>query len=254
MKFVFDIDGTICFDGKTIDETICEVFNELLKAKHEIVFASARPIRDLLPVLPEQFRQMSMVGGNGAFTFERGKIQVEYFKIDILQQLFACIRSNQLTYLADSDWDYAFTGDTEHPVYINIDKTSAKNRDIAELQQICKLILFHPTQEVLQEVLKLPVSVVAYKNEHAIDISPLGVNKEKGLHKLKIDEFIAFGNDSNDQCLFEHAIHSVCVGNHEVQRFATETIDRAEIPATIRKIIKNLEERNDENTNEIKAR
>ncbi|MGE7113535.1 HAD-IIB family hydrolase [Lysinibacillus sp. NPDC047702] len=254
MKFVFDIDGTICFDGKTIDETICEVFDELLKAKHEIVFASARPIRDLLPVLPEQFRLMSMVGGNGAFTFERGKIQVEYFKSDILQHLITTIHSNQLSYLADSDWDYAFTGDPEHPVYINIDKTRAKNLDIAELQQICKLILFHPTQEVLQEVLKLPVSVVTYKNEHAIDISPFGVNKVKGLHKLKIDQFIAFGNDSNDQCLFEHAIHSVCVGNHEVQRFATETIDRAYIPATIRKIIKNLEECNDENTNEIKTR
>lgn len=242
MKFVFDIDGTICFDGKTIDVSICEVFDELLEAKHEIVFASARPIRDLLPVLPKQFRQLPMVGGNGAFTLEQGKIHVEYFKRDILQQLFACIRSNQLTYLADSDWDYAFTGDTNHPVYTNIDKTKAKNRDIAELHKICKLILFHPTEEVLQEVLKLPLSVVAYKNEHAIDISPLDVNKVKGLHKLKIDQFIAFGNDSNDQCLFEHAIHSVCIGNHDVQRFATETISRADIPATIRKIIKKLEE------------
>jgi len=68
------------------------------------------------------------------------------------------------------------------------------------------------------------------------------VNKVKGLHKLKIDEFIAFGNDSNDQCLFEHAIHSVCIGNHDVQDYATETINRAEIPATIRKIMKKLEE------------
>ena len=238
----------------TIDVSICEALDELLKANHEIVFASARPIRDLLPVLPERFRHGSMVGGNGAFTFEHGKIRVEYFKDDILRQLLACIQSNQLTYLADSDWDYAFTGDTEHPIYTNIDKTRAKNREIADLQQICKLILFHPTQEVLQEVLKLPVSIINYKNENAIDISPLGVNKVKGLRKLKIDRFIAFGNDSNDQCLFENAIHSVCIGNHDVQRYATETISKADIPVTIRKIIENLEEMNDENTNEIKTR
>lgn len=241
MKFVFDIDGTICFDGTTIDALICQAFDELLKANHEIVFASARPIRDILSILPERFRSAPMVGGNGAFIFDHGKIHVEYFENGLLKQLLSSVQAHQLTYLADSDWDYAYTSDPKHQIYKNIDKTSAKNREIAELQQVCKLVLFHPTQEVLQEVSKLPVSVVHYKNEHAIDISPLGVDKVKGLRKLKIEEFIAFGNDSNDQCLFEHALHSVCIGNHEVKRFATEVISKAEVPATIRRLLKSLE-------------
>lgn len=254
MKFVFDIDGTICFDGTTIDKSICQSFEELLDANHDIIFASARPIRDLLPVIPEQFRHGVMVGGNGAYIFEQGKVKVEYFQYEILKKLLTITQSNQLTYLADSDWDYAFTGDIEHPIYRNIEKTMAKNREIAELQQICKLVLFHPTQEVLQEISTLPISVINYKNENAIDITPLGVDKVKGLHKLKIDQFIAFGNDSNDQCLFENAIHSVCIGDHDVKRYATETISKADIPATIRKIIENLEEKPDENTDEIKTR
>lgn len=253
MKFVFDIDGTVCFDGTTIDESICEAFNDLYEANHEVVFASARPIRDLLSVLPEQYRQGAMVGGNGTFIFDRGNIIVEYFDNNILDQLLVCIKSNQLTYLADSEWDYAYTGNIEHPIYKNIDKTTAMNKEISELKQICKLVLFYPTHEVLQEISKLPVTVVHYKNEDAIDISPLGVNKVKGLRKLKIDQFIAFGNDSNDQCLFENAIHSVCIGDNDVKHFATESINKADIPATIRRIIKNLEEPTHENTFEIKT-
>lgn len=243
MKFVFDIDGTVCFDGRTIDESICLAFEEIVRANHEIIFASARPIRDLIRVLPEPFRHGSMVGGNGTFIFEQRNIQVEYFKDDLLKQLLACIEANQLTYLADGEWDYAYTGDTDHPIYRNIDKTSAKNRKITELQTICKLVLFHPTEQVLQELSQLPVTIVHYKNEHAIDISPLGVNKVRGLRKLNIDQFIAFGNDSNDQCLFENAIHSVCIGDNDVKRYATETINREEIPDTIRRIIESLDAR-----------
>ncbi|HWL25939.1 MAG TPA: HAD family hydrolase [Ureibacillus sp.] len=253
MKFIFDIDGTVCFDGRTIDESICRAFDEITSANHEIIFASARPIRDLIPVLPEPFRNGSMVGGNGTFVFDQGKIKVEFLQGDVLKQLLDCIETNQLTYLADSEWDYAYTGDTDHPIYRNIDKTSAKNREINDLQTICKLVLFNPTEQVLQELSQLPVSIVHYKNENAIDISPLGVNKVSGLRKLNIDQFIAFGNDSNDQCLFEHALHSVCIGNNDVKRYATETINRENIPDTIRRILERLEEQKYEKPDKVKT-
>ncbi|EGQ1321415.1 hypothetical protein DA471_03030 [Staphylococcus aureus] len=55
MKFVFDIDGTLCFDGRLIDQTIIDTLLQLQHAGHELIFASARPIRDLLPVLPSVF-------------------------------------------------------------------------------------------------------------------------------------------------------------------------------------------------------
>ena len=53
MNFVFDIDGTLCFNGKTIDQAIVDALNKLLEHGHTITFASARPIRDLVPVLPK---------------------------------------------------------------------------------------------------------------------------------------------------------------------------------------------------------
>lgn len=62
MKFVFDIDGTLCFNGKSIDPSIVDALLQLQNSGHELIFASARPIRDLLPVLPEVFHQHTLIG------------------------------------------------------------------------------------------------------------------------------------------------------------------------------------------------
>ncbi|MGM9923083.1 MAG: HAD-IIB family hydrolase [Bacillus sp. (in: firmicutes)] len=242
MQIIFDIDGTICFDGKTIDLSIIEALHELVSAEHEVIFASARPIRDIFLVLPKQFQQGRLVGGNGAFTYSNGEIKVDYFDEALLVKLISLIQTHELTYLADSDWDYSYTGNREHPIFKNINIAQANNRPLKELQKMCKLVFFQPKQEVINELLTLPVSVTNYKGENAIDISPLGINKLKGLQNLNINQFIAFGNDSNDQCLFENAAYSVCVGDHDVQQYATKTITKENVATTIRKLIKELEE------------
>jgi len=238
MNFVFDLDGTLCFDGKSIDMKIMEALQELRKAGHQVIFASARPIRDLVPVIPKSFHEGLMVGGNGAFTYEHGKIQVTHFEQKLLDQFISLIDQHQLKYLADGQWDYAYTGDIAHPIYLNIDKTSSVNISLEQLRPVCKLVLFQPNEEVLKFLETLPVTVTNYKTEHAIDISPLGINKVRGLHRLNIHQFIAFGNDSNDQCLFENAVHSVCVGNNDVKRYAKENIERADVAEKIRALMR----------------
>lgn len=229
MNFVFDIDGTLCFDGKTIDHTIIDALTTLREEGHHVIFASARPIRDLLPLLPATFRMYPLVGGNGCFTSQNGFITTTTFSADVLNALQNIIDTHQLTYLADDKWDYAYTGDVAHLIYKNIDKRSAKNVAISQLQHVCKLVLFQPSQQVLAALAPLPVSMTTYKNEQAIDISPLGINKVAGLKLLNIDNFIAFGNDSNDQCLFEHATYSVCVGDNDVQHYASVKIKKEEV-------------------------
>ena len=242
MKFVFDIDGTICFDGKTIEPAIIEALEQLVAAKHEVIFASARPIRDLVPVLPSTFRKNLLVGGNGCFISKDGHIEAHYFERDLLEQLVSIIETYQLTFLADGEWDYCFTGETTHPIYKNIDQTSAKHCELYDLHKVCKLVLFQPTEHVITALSMLPVNVTFYKNEHAIDISPFGIDKVKGLQRLQVHDFIAFGNDNNDQCLFEHAIYSVCVGTNDVRQFATKQISREEVSQTIVNTLNNLEE------------
>ncbi|MDU7269678.1 MAG: HAD hydrolase family protein, partial [Staphylococcus lugdunensis] len=46
MNFVFDIDGTLCFDGQHIDNRIISRLKQLQSYGHQVIFASARPIRD----------------------------------------------------------------------------------------------------------------------------------------------------------------------------------------------------------------
>jgi HAD superfamily hydrolase (TIGR01484 family) len=237
MNFVFDLDGTLCFNGKSIDTEIIEALHELKLAGHQVIVASARPIRDLVPVLPESFHEGLLVGGNGTFTYEHGKIQVKYFEQELLEKFISLIELYQLKYLADGQWDYAYTGDIAHPIYLNIDKTSSANISLELLRPVCKLVLFQPNEEVLELLETFPVTITHYKNEHAIDISPLGINKVRGLNMLNIHQFIAFGNDSNDQCLFENAVHSVCVGNNDVKRYAKENIERADVAEKIRTLM-----------------
>ncbi|MEH7456763.1 HAD-IIB family hydrolase [Bacillus sp. JJ1127] len=237
MNFVFDLDGTLCFDGKSIDTEIIEALQELKLEGHQVIFASARPIRDLVPVIPKSFHEGLLVGGNGTFTYDHGQIQVTHFEQQLLDKLIAVIHQHQLKYLADGQWDYAFTGDIAHPIYRNIDKTNSTNRPLEQLLPVCKLVLFQPNEEVLEVLEAFPVTVTHYKTEHAIDISPLGINKVRGLHMLNIQQFIAFGNDSNDKCLFEHAVHSVCVGNNNVKRYAKENIERADVAGKIRALM-----------------
>ena len=233
MHFVFDIDGTLCFDGKTIDTSIVTALYTLVHDGHDITFASARPIRDLVPVLPESFRNGRLVGGNGCFTQQDGIITANIFTPALLTELQNIIRKHNLTYLADGEWDYAYTGNIEHPIYKNIDQTSAKNVPLSSLQKVCKLVLFSPNEDVLATLNTLPVNITTYKTENAIDISPLGINKVHGLHQLGIYDFIAFGNDSNDQCLFEHALFSVCVGEHDVKQYASKVITRDNVGEVI---------------------
>lgn len=234
MNFIFDLDGTICFKGQPISPEIINALWQLHSADHNIIIASARPIRDIYPVIPEWMRQLNMIGGNGAFIQKEHIIQVTAF--DCFSQLANIIELHQLAYLADSDWDYAYTGNVEHPIYQNIDTDRlAKAHDsYATLPSIVKLVLFTNDEQIIQQVEQLPVEIHLHNNETLIDISPKNINKYSGLQKLGISEYIAFGNDANDIPMFKHAKESICVGNHpEASQLAQQQINPDQITELI---------------------
>jgi HAD superfamily hydrolase (TIGR01484 family) len=239
MIFVFDLDGTICFKGEPLSQEICDALNVCGQQGHEIVFASARPIRDLLPVLPEEFRHYRMVGGNGAFTYAEQEIKTRTFAIETVGQIKQIIESNKLTYLIDSDWDYSYTGDPRHPIFRNIDpEKRAVNQPLAQLLRITKIVLFTRDHGIKQQLEKLSVQVYEHGDEELMDISPVGIHKVEGLRQLGIlpGEFIAFGNDQNDLELFQNAKYSVCVGQHPIKEFASTSIRIEDVTFKIKEI------------------
>lgn len=62
MKFVFDLDGTLSFDGVTIDDEIKQVLLRAEEFGHEVAFASARSYRDCLDLLGDPLSQQLVIG------------------------------------------------------------------------------------------------------------------------------------------------------------------------------------------------
>ncbi|MBK3495693.1 HAD family phosphatase [Viridibacillus sp. YIM B01967] len=231
MYFVFDLDGTICFKGQPVTEPILQSLEQLTASGHEVVFASARPIRDLLPVLDKRFHGYKMVGGNGSLICQNGNIkQVAEFSFMILVQLKAILEKYRATYLIDGDWDYAYTGPADHPILNNLNPHNlAEKKPLERLNSIVKvLILTSYNMDALYEELKpLDIIIHLHKDEGVLDISPTGIHKWSALKQLCIPQgsYIAFGNDTNDISMFKHAHHAVMIGHHDMLApYSDETI------------------------------
>lgn len=231
MKFVFDLDGTICFHGKPVSENLLTSIEGLKAKGHEVIFASARPIRDLLPILHERFHHYPMVGGNGSMVAANGKIiSTISFSEETLAATGRLLEAFNITYLIDSEWDYAYTGPTDHPILNNLDPLKrAKNVELHKLSSIIKILILtsDDRKEVLKRLSKMKVVVHIHGDEGIFDISPEGIDKWSGLQQLGVKEreYIAFGNDSNDRTMFQHAGHTVMIGdNQQLKPFASEQL------------------------------
>ncbi|MEK5395843.1 HAD family hydrolase [Paenibacillus sp. FSL K6-2859] len=243
MKFIFDLDGTIYFSGKPLSERIVQALDELIEKGHEVIFASARPIRDLLPVLPAHMHHYPMVGGNGAFIAKGGEvISTIHFDAQTSDRILELIEEFEATYLIDSHWDYAYSGSDDHPIRRNVDPEQlANNVSPSELDEIVKVVFLSSLngEQLLDQLHRLPVVIYKHGQEDIIDISPKGVNKWTGLQRSGIEpqQFIAFGNDANDIEMFRQSAYSVCVGDHAaLSELATEKVSNEE-EEIVRKIM-----------------
>lgn len=231
MIFVFDLDGTICFKGKPVSELILTKLDQLKEQGHEIIFASARPVRDMLPVLHSRFHQDTLIGANGALIFKKGEaLHAGGFQPELRHGLQQLLVEHQATYLIDSDWDYAYTGPQNHPILNNLDPHKlARHRELQQLKNIAKILILsaNDSEAFKQKLAEHDLVIHTYADENLIDISPSGINKWYALQKLGVikREYIAFGNDTNDIVMFQNAKYATMVGHHDqLASYASTTI------------------------------
>ncbi|CAD5901160.1 HAD-IIB family hydrolase [Carnobacterium maltaromaticum] len=231
MKFVFDLDGTICFNGGPVSPRMMNYLKEL-SVDHEIIFASARPIRDLLPVIDPYFYGHTLIGGNGALISQQTKIsKIASFSQSDTQTLLYLIEKYQATYLIDSEWNYAYTGTDNHPIKLGLDPLKqAQLVYVNELTSIVKVLILTATDLAAfeKELLLLNVVYHFHGDENVIDISPQAISKWSALEKIgiKTGEFIAFGNDQNDISMFKEAKIGIQVGTYKnLTPYASETLN-----------------------------
>lgn len=229
MNFVFDLDGTICFKGQPITERILQALEKITEGGHEVIFASARPIRDMLPVIHPRFHSSIMIGGNGSMIYRSGDlIFSQPFQESVAGGLKELLDKYEATFLIDGDWDYCYTGPANHPILGNLDQANLANAvSIDMLPSILKVLVLtaNDFDDLAAELSQLNVTLHTHRNEKVIDISPENIDKWRALKMLGFQDYIVFGNDANDISLFENASHAVMIGHHDqLSVFADDTI------------------------------
>ncbi|MCY1570219.1 HAD-IIB family hydrolase [Staphylococcus pettenkoferi] len=212
MIFVMDVDGTICFNGTYIEASLRDKIKKLA-SKHQVIFASARPIRDLLPVV-QSFENHTLIGGNGSIISQDNQISVvKSISQEPFNHIKALIRTHHLQYIIDDSFDYTANISSDNAIFKQLDPAHLAHRlSIEDIEKPIKVILvdlneqmFQLVQHELEKYASL-LSIHYHRHENNIDITAENIDKYTTLRKIIGESpYIAYGNDVNDYELLKHA-------------------------------------------------
>lgn len=247
MNVVFDIDGTICHDGRRIDQTLLNYFSKEIaeNSDHRLIFASARPVRDILPLLPANLQRSYLIGGNGTMVyFEKEPLYTKPLPSAAASEIINYIVKHKLDYMIDEAWNYAFAGENLQELKKKIDILGrAKNLSLQDIKSPLKILIanYQNETQVIKDLSHLAIEPILYPRENCLDLLSQGVNKASALTEIfGAEPYLAFGNDRNDLEMLRQASYSVCVGDSlEVQNVAHKTISEntAEMLALLKELI-----------------
>ncbi|WP_439328244.1 HAD-IIB family hydrolase [Lonepinella sp. BR2357] len=217
--FVFDIDGTISKNGLKVSDAISDAIADLLK-NHSVIFASARPIRDMLPVLPTDLtshKNTTLVGCNGGMAYQQDTfILTKLLAQDYVENCLTTLKQLKLAYVLDGKWAFSLS---EQPHDFHQYIASLSNEQVSEQALINEgvskilVLLDHPQQAIYDQFNTENISFHIHKKECFFDITPKGNNKYHTLKQLIGEQdYVAFGNDFNDFLMLQHAKTSVYLG------------------------------------------
>lgn len=233
MKFVFDLDGTLCFDGMNMSKELQEVLLTAPKYGHEIIFATARSYRDCLSILEGELKKLTVVGLNGGEVFQDECLVSQYtIPSHALRTIVSYCDTYNLPYFIDDTFNYAIQNPEQIPFLSNVDPLNkAKILPVQELNKPIKAVIPLAEHEDIREDLiynltQLDCLDLNYHDlERCLYINPKGVTKASTVLNHFGRDYVAFGNDQNDISLFKNAIYGVQVGNYPYLRdFADEII------------------------------
>lgn len=221
MKFVFDLDGTLCFDRRTIDEEIKQVLLNASKYGHELVFATTRSYRDCLETLGPELSQKMVVGLNGGLVYEGGKLIFERRMEETAYQiLLDWCHTYNLPFFVDNSFDYSGQIIERMHFISAIDPLNkAKFLPLTDLKNPIKVVVYMGNHEELVEETLAQFSnekslEVYYDNlEKCIYLNPADTHKASTLIDHVGIDVVVFGNDRNDIELFKASLYAVQVGD-----------------------------------------
>lgn len=221
MKFVFDLDGTLSFDGVTIDEEIKQVLVRAEEFGHEVAFASARSYRDCLGLLGDELCQKLVIGLNGGVAYHQGQlVHADYLDPDVYRQVLGFCRHYNLPFFVDDTFDYSGQILEKIPFYTGVDPLNkAQYRSLEELTDPIKVVIYmggheELVDEIVERIEKTNKAHIRYHaHEKCIYLNPEATHKASTVEELCGENFVAFGNDQNDIEFFEKALYAVQIGD-----------------------------------------
>lgn len=212
---VFDLDGTIVFDGKAIEASLLELLRQL-QEKYHLIFASARPIRDMMPLLGD-FEKSDLIGANGSMYRQNQLIHLkDYLTQKTSEKILQLIDTYDLDYIVDYDWDYsARIRDKDNHILEKLDPDSIASQVPLSQKQVTKIILFGVNPDLAKLFQELTEATVLYHDlVEELVITAKGIDKYNAVKALIGEEsYIAFGNDHNDIMMLNHAKQAFVIGN-----------------------------------------
>ena len=242
---IFDIDGTISQGGQPIASGVADAI-VALRERCQVVFASARPVRDMLPLLPDVLHDAVMVGCNGGMAWQRGDFLInEKFDAESADKLLKWLDRAQAAYVVESHWQYGFSP-VQHAFHDYVRSLNTAfppvDREAVQQQGVNKLLILN---------MELRESLLGYLDEHVphvveklhrfdncFDLMPSCTDKVNALDRLNIapEQAIIFGNDLNDQAMLARAGHSVVVGEFEPATPPHQRVAFNQVADTIRNL------------------
>ncbi|GAX47569.1 HAD-IIB family hydrolase [Pseudolactococcus reticulitermitis] len=222
---VFDLDGTIVFDGIQIKPDLLAIL-KALNQRYEIIFASARPIRDMLPLLPD-FPDNDLIGGNGSMIRQKGCIEVTA-RIDATsaRQIMTEIVAEKLDYIIDYDWDYTAKVAANHSIWQKLDTNHLAQNIPLQFDNISKIITF----ETPEKFSLLFPDALYHADVQELVFTGKNINKYTTLKTLIGDcPYTTFGNDHNDIDLLNHAETAFQIGNQDLP-VTSKNISEEQLP------------------------
>lgn len=235
---VFDLDGTIVFDGKAIEASLLGPLRQL-QEKYRLIFASARPIRDMLPLLGD-FEKSDLIGANGSMYRQNQLIHLkDYLTQKTSEKIIQLIDTYDLDYIVDYDWDYsARIRNKDNHILEKLDPDSLASQVPLSQKQVTKIILFGVTPDLAKLFQELTEATVLYHDlVEELVITAKGIDKYNAVKALIGEEsYIAFGNDHNDITMLAYAQKAICLGNL-LQSTNYHSMDIAELRRYLKELV-----------------
>lgn len=229
--FIFDLDGTIIFNDKPLENNYEKLLKIIHDNNHKIVFASGRPIRDFPILMPNWTHEFNKALFGGGVSLIKNEIISKNIipKSSVFELLDLCDK-NQLPFIIDDHLNYYHPKSTSD-LYSFIDNSVIARYQTNDLDKILENDIYKLF--VLEDELIKIFSEYTGQNSLEIhhhtkfksfDVLPQGVNKFNGVANLfshhKNDVFV-FGDDLNDYPLFMNFHNSILMGdNHLLDKIA----------------------------------